>query len=337
MTMGYAVVGCDQAPRPPVPPPPPNPTGPTTAPSGLANLALDKATPVYPGYVAGRVFTTDGMLLQRPDARVRVEMKGILASSENVTVTIDAQPDGTYSKKLEPGLYYQPYARIEFSFAGSNYRLPLVPIAGGAIDASIGNLDSAMRWLYRVTGRLIDFPIEQRGDKIPRPPPLATAPVQEASVGVSQDFVWRLSGLRPGASRDEEKPESWLGGSMSADYISFLPDTGHSVVQPPSGTRVFFVVTPNGPLADGSPGKTVIAERHYEAAGNSVYHPLIHDIPLCRFTVSGFELLPNGKTRPLLFMRRDRKWYDFIQHIFPSDLEKAMLEPQRFPFTRREE
>lgn len=330
-------IGCDERPRAPYVPPPLPAVAPPAAPVDLKTLPATQPSPPRANYVVGRIFTTDGQLLRKAGIRVEVEIKGLLqATSEQVTITFNAEADGTYAKKLEPGLYYPPSARIEFTFEGGNYRLPLVPVYGRAGDAAIAPGDAAMRFVRRATGMRIAPFLETRPDRIPRHSAYGMGSVQESSIGVAQDFVWRLNGMRPGPLKDEERPESWIGGCLYPDYVSFRPDIKRNVPAAPLGTRVFFVFTPIGGKPDDSLGELVVAERRFEGAGTSLYHPFIHDVPLERFTITGFEILPDGKRKPLLFLKPDSKWGDSMQGTFPANLRTSTLEPLRFLFTRSE-
>jgi hypothetical protein len=330
-----AAGGCDQPPRRASPPPPPPATSPAAQVIDLKSLPLGARTPPRPGYATGRIFDTDGRLLDRPNAKVTVELLGIsAATSEKVTVSFNPDADGTYSRKLEPGLYYTPTAKIEFPFDSHTYRLPLVPIGPPGGEPPHADVPG---FLHRYTGMVIDPPIEIRLERIPRPSFRAYTQVEEAGTGLVQDFVWRLSGTRPGAILDPEKPEAWIGGSLQPNYVSLRQDIGRVVRPPPPGTRVFFIIRPISLLADGSQGKVIIAERKFEAAGGSLQKAFIHDIPLMKFEARGFEVTRDGKMRPLLFKRPNGSWGEVDLATFPPDLKQSTLSFLFFEFSRQDD
>ncbi|QOV87570.1 hypothetical protein [Humisphaera borealis] len=302
MTMVLMVVwvGCGCEERTPINPVPPPATATAPAEKPLpkidaTSIPLQEPTPAFPGFAAGRIFRTDGKLIDDPSLRVEVLQTGLLDDSVNTKVSqpIDARPDGVYVGRLQPGTYQQPSARIEFSYNKNQYRLPLTP----------------------------------------RPP---EAKRQDASEGVSQDFVWKLDGQRPGDRGDKLRPETWIGGSIYPEYRSFRPDLKRVVQAPPPGTKVIFTLIPKTPLPDGTQAKTRTAIRNYNATNTSLNDGIIVDLPLAFWEVRGEEVFPDGSRSPLLFLLTEGAWADSVTGTFQADLARSALKPVTVTFTRRE-
>lgn len=96
----------------------------------------------------------------------------------------------------------------------------------------------------------------------------------QAKDGLSRDFVWQISGEQPAARGDEH-----YGGDLTVSGVDGLS----RYLDLPDGTPITVTLTPDGPLMDGSAGKTLTYEVPYQ---QTLYLKEIEDIPLGRYTVS---------------------------------------------------
>jgi len=304
---GWVLTGCDDGPHT-TPPPTSQPTATTTPaafhPVDFASLKPTEPSPHRPGFVVGRILGPNGKPVTLKGGaievqRIELQMNGVLnADASDANLRFEADPDGTYMRKLQSGTYNAPTGRIEFRFQDRTFRLPLVPILN-----------------------------EDR----PGTP-------YESANGVVQDFAWRLTGPRPGSPKDEEKPDSWIGGSIYADYVNIRAAERRTIRTAPLGTKILFTVTPKSLLADGTTGKPITLERKYKGLGTELDLPLLRDLPLAQLELRGVEIFPDGKQQSLLFLQKDGKsWTESVSGTFLPDLDKASIEPVRVKFTRKED
>jgi hypothetical protein len=191
---------------------------------------------------------------------------------------------------------------------------------------------------YRPPAGVVEVPFNGRHYRFELDPVQRAAATFDAKAGIHEDFVWHLSGPRggPGGTPDESRAGDWHGGPITMRYDADRPDLGRRLSPPPRGTRAVFTLTPTTALADGREGKPINAEREFdELAG--LKNPLIPDVPLAMYTVTGVELRPDGQRRPLLFLRPGGAWGDSVEGTFEPNLEPGGLEPVVIAFTRREE
>ena len=122
--------------------------------------------------------------------------------------------------------------------------------------------------------------------------------------GVVEDFVWKTSG-RIGSSADQ-----FHGGRVSVDVgLVETGDGGSAYPQFPAGSRIEVVLTPDGPLVDGSPGEVETFAFSPEAICATCGYTTAtwNDVPVGRYTVTARLLGPAGGTTPLrVKTRRDR-------------------------------
>lgn len=184
----------------------------------------------------------------------------------------------------------------------------------------------------------IEFPFEGSNYRLPLlPVRKPDASSTDASDGVVQDFAWRLTGLRPDARADPDSPDPWIGGCVRLDYIGLDVREQRALRPAPAGTRVAFTLTPKSPLADGTAGEPVVAERAYSAGGSGLLQPLITDLPLARWEVKGAEVFPDGRRRALLFFQTDGTWKESVEGPFLADFDRGdVLGLVAIKFTRQE-
>ena len=301
--------GCDRQTATPIPPPDRPATAPAAEPPppkiDPAALKPTDPTPATPGYLVGRVLGADGKSVALPGVRIEVQVGGFLASNlASVTETFEAGPDGVYVKKLRPGTYRQPTARIEFPFRDKTYRLPLVPVRGGQSGSGGGSGGGGGQ--------------------------------QESADGLVQDFAWRLSGPRPGVMFDKQRPDTWIGGAAAIEYHSYREDLRRVIRPAPAGTKLVLTLAPQGPLADGSAGKPIVVTRAYNTTDTAVDDARVVDVPLAYYEINGEEHFPDGRKQPLLLMQPDRRWGDKVAGTFAADLPNAALRPVGIVISRRE-
>lgn len=121
--------------------------------------------------------------------------------------------------------------------------------------------------------------------------------VFDGAEGVVQDYELRISGLEPGGDPNDDF--AYYGGYIHVNYSEENSGTT------PQDAAFTFVLTPTGPLADGSEGETITVERSYaQLSGGDDDDTLdtssvLYDIPVGTYTMSGELALPDGTTFPL--------------------------------------
>ncbi|MEZ0230335.1 MAG: hypothetical protein ACAI25_17060 [Planctomycetota bacterium] len=115
--------------------------------------------------------------------------------------------------------------------------------------------------------------------------------------GIVRDFQWKLSGTRPGYDPDPTSGACWYGASLTLSFRQYRNDLGRNVAKPPEGTKVTFTLVPSGPLIDGSASKTLTFERTFHALLASLENPVLVDIPVGGYTLTGVETYPDGTRR----------------------------------------
>ena len=110
---------------------------------------------------------------------------------------------------------------------------------------------------------------------------------QESSAGITQDFVWKLTGARPNGN-------GTYGPNLGMLYESYRNELHKSVPPAPKGTKYVFTLTPKGARIDGGEAKVITFERTLDKMEAQ------KDIPVAVYTVTGMEVLPDGTKRPLV-------------------------------------
>lgn len=191
---------------------------------------------------------------------------------------------------------------------------------------------------YLLPTARIEFPFNGKQYRLPLSTHGPALRRQEASEGVVQDFIWKLSGPRPGQKGDKGRPDTWIGGTIYPEYRSYRQDLGRVIKSPPAGTKVEFTLNPKSPLADGSLDKPRVAIRLYNPTQVALHDPAIVDLPLAMWEVRGEEVFPDGTRRPVQFLQSDnRTWGDSVTGTFEADLAESALRPVHITFTRREQ
>jgi hypothetical protein len=252
-----------------------------------------------PGWAKGRVLREDGKPISVDDAKIILIISGVRAKDgEKINFPPpDIHPDGTYAQKLEPGTYFPITGLIDVPFLGHAFRYDL-----DAVRPSGGEPD----------------------------------PSTDASKGLAQDFVWKLSGPRPGVRPDEQTPGTRYGGAIKVVYESYREDLKRAVPPPPPGAAVVFTITPTSRLVDGREGQPkTFGPRPYNGP-TGLANPVLMDIPQASYRLTAVEQTPDGKSRPLLLLDTDGQWRVKIEGTFQPDPdpEKHWFDLVKVTFTR---
>lgn len=166
-------------------------------------------------------------------------------------------------------------------------------------------------------------------------------PVQDDSAdrdskdGIVQDFVWRLTGphFRYRQNPDPKNWTHWYGASVRVSPCGYREDLKQPVPEPPAGTRYTFRLEPLGKRIDGADARTLTFER--TAAGRDLDSPLLHDVPLAVYTLTGVELSADGQRHPLVFEVGYAKFELAPRVEFPMDEIVHGVHTPSFAFDRQ--
>ena len=128
--------------------------------------------------------------------------------------------------------------------------------------------------------------------------------------GVVRDFMLRMTGVRPGCSADEDTQDSYpyiyYGGVLQFDGtvsgkqgVNYEDETSLTRAFPAGSVEI--TLTPQGPLLDGSMGRTIrdtVTVADFQLGGNW-RHRYLRNIPLGVYTATARLVLAGGETRPL--------------------------------------
>jgi hypothetical protein len=123
---------------------------------------------------------------------------------------------------------------------------------------------------------------------------------RDAAEGITQDFVWKVTGERPSSDHDVNKHTNWYGGSIGVRFATYRNDIGKAPAPLPEGTPVTFTLKPTSATrVDGSPTQAITLERKFDARWNQC--DALNDIPPAFYELTGVAKLADGATKPLLF------------------------------------
>lgn len=127
-----------------------------------------------------------------------------------------------------------------------------------------------------------------------------TAKQHDSEEGIAKDFVWLISGLRPGATPGEpgthNEPNKYYGGSLQ---ISAYEDSSTPNPPFPDGSTLIAELTPRGPLLDGRPVQPLTFRRTFGPSARSTSYWYPSDIPLGRYTLRLSLEKPGQPAKPL--------------------------------------
>lgn len=123
---------------------------------------------------------------------------------------------------------------------------------------------------------------------------------RDAAEGITQDFVWRPTGQRPGSDGDVNNHTNWYGGSVGVRFALWRNDINKAPKPLPDGTPITFTLKPTtATFADGTPANVVTLERKYNAQWTQC--DALNDLPVANYELTAEAKLPDGTTKPLLF------------------------------------
>lgn len=274
---------------PPAAPAPANPlAAPPAAPVAAPVTPVSQLAP-EPGFITGTVFDTQG----RPLAGAGVLITGTtFEQGQRTEFETVSGADGTYSVRVPDGRY-QAKAWIDLEFGGTFFSRLLHPLSGK---------------------------------------PSAEV---DSTVGGNLDFQWRLSGLTAYSTPPGEDDTDFYGASIDLSYCGLPADAYCDAAYDafpeapiaPGGSVVEVLLTPTGPLIDGTAGQPLRysfevaaqdAEYPYGGAPNQPadypgggggrtvlgadwpYHSTaLNDIPLGSYLLSATATLPDGRQQRL--------------------------------------
>ncbi len=142
---------------------------------------------------------------------------------------------------------------------------------------------------------------------------------RESTPGIAQNFVWRLTGARPGTPNpDANNATHWFGSTIRLIASTFRDDIGQNVKPLPDGSKVTWTLKPTSKLIDGSEGKQLTVERTWRADGSGFDN--LNDLPAANYEVSAVATLPDGSTKPVLLTDMEDRRY--------KPTAKVILQPE---------
>ncbi|MEU8133998.1 carboxypeptidase regulatory-like domain-containing protein [Streptodolium elevatio] len=177
--------------------------------------------------------------------------------------------------------------------AHGEYRAELPPIAA----------------TYRVTA---SFKTSYEGEKATFP----LAPDDDAAFagnqGAVRDFTWKLTGKR------DDMPDMYYGGSVTY-YLGATNPVDDSYAD---SANVRLMLTPVGPLVDGSAGKPVTTEP--EQTGNGWE---VRDVPVGRYRITAVYAA-DGRRQPLKVQLRNsgKPFAAEVTAVFENELDHYRIE-----------
>jgi len=202
----------------------------------LICAACDKfgtSTPPQPGAKPGYATGKLGTSAGKPLTDVTLSLSAFLADNTAYAKEFDIKgPAGEYAIAVPEGMYNTPAARVGVWYADRWYDLPLAAT------------DGTREW-----------------------------PAQRNSKqGLVRDFVFRISGAKPGANAME--PDDYWGGTVHFDKGGDLGEIA----------KIEITLTPDGPLIDGSEGQALVFKR--DLPWRKPQDHLLYDIPLGKYTAT---------------------------------------------------
>lgn len=162
----------------------------------------------------------------------------------------------------------------------------------------------------------------------------------DAAEGIVKNFVWKISGLKPGqqAGRPGSYGEGnkYYGGyvSVSSQERGFAPERPYFA----QGTVLEITLTPQGPLIDGSSGEQKVYRYSFERDQRSSLAWYLDDVPVGSYRASARQIGADGTATPLRLKRSldfrgeftDSAVLDFAPTSFGDlQMQQILVEPLR--------
>lgn len=285
-----APAGGGKAPTPPraAPAPQPRPAAPPpqgTAPVNQVSTPRIPAPAARAGYIVGRAVKEDGSAL--PKFRV----------------------------------YYSGFEKGKFFL--SNSKVGGIPNVSGRVEGQSGQF--AIKVPDGVYGSSGSVVVNYHGGayqfelwREPRKYDFPDTGLQYLRNGLVHNYVWRLSGKK------DTGIDNYYGCTINADCDAGIKGLGDKMLweAEPKGSKVEVTLVPQGPLVDGSTGKTLVRTFDLSLTGK------IYDVPMGAYTVSARVIEPNGTAKPLKISSNHAQydtatrtsrmdWRDSISILFP--------------------
>lgn len=126
---------------------------------------------------------------------------------------------------------------------------------------------------------------------------------QDSAEGISQDFVWKVTGATPyGVSngKDNGNHTHWYGRCVGLRPEGYREDIKSTPRTIPDGTKLTFTFKATSTVVDGTTlSAPIVVERTYMADFRGYYDAA--DLPPASYELSGTAALPDGSTVPLVF------------------------------------
>lgn len=243
---------------------------------------------------------------------------------------VEGQSNSSDAAVAEPGYFT---GRVTFA-DGSPIRLPgvkyRITIAGvTAVGenntfqpqvASDGTFKLRLpQGLFKPAYGTITVPFEGKKYSLWLDPVDPVEATRESSEGIAQDFVWRLTGPRPGTlNPDANNATHWFGSTIRLVASTFRNDIGQNVMPLEDGSKITWTLTPTSKLIDGSEAKPLTVERTWRADGSGF--GALNDLPPANYEVSAIATLPDGSSKTLLLTDLEDSRY--------KPAAKVMLQPE---------
>ena len=130
------------------------------------------------------------------------------------------------------------------------------------------------------------------------------------------NFTPALSGLRE-SDADPDNWASYFGNALTVDNDSRT--NFHSL---PAGSRLRLVLTPRGPLLDGSAGRVLVRDT---ALNNTSVNFSWSDIPIGAYLASATLVLPGGGVQPV--QATARIWINGLVNVLPMNGNTPLFFP----------
>jgi hypothetical protein len=180
---------------------------------------------------------------------------------------------------------------VGVSGAGSDAKMQVATDASGRYDAVLPDgYYTAQGW----------YPIEYNGMHYRLPLDSAdgqtTQTAYDTSKGVSLDWVWRIQGLRNGASPDSRSIGDYRGAAI---YLTEMMAKPFRVASLPKdgASAISFELKPDGKLIDGQSGSPITRKVNYPFQSGE--DRVLLDLPIGRYQISAKLLMKDGTSKDL--------------------------------------
>lgn len=124
---------------------------------------------------------------------------------------------------------------------------------------------------------------------------------QDSADGITQNFVWKTTGVTPYGRENGSDPYNhthWYGLSIGALLEGYRADVRKPVTPPPDGTKFAFTLKPTSKAIDGKELQPIKVERTYDSKAFHNYD--INDVPIASYELSGEWIAPGGAAKPMI-------------------------------------